>query len=239
MSVLYAVKLDVIYTVCTFSSVIIYNLRQYKKKSSSWHLVCSLLFYVSVLNVCRSILIYPTLFKELGIRIFHDPKRPVTHFWVVNHQLLYIHCTLHLLMGLLPCARVSSWWTQNCSLESITFVFVERISARAIRPLLPLLSPYDLFLVSDSRFCLKASPIVKTECLGQATGDIWFSLWGWKASIRLFFPVFCTSGERRIGWAEPFVSWSPLIHVVLLYAPWVWIHCSEIETSWHVIVINL
>lgn len=146
---------------------------------------------------------------------------------------------VHLHMGLLPCERVSSWWTQNCSLESITFVFVERISARAIRPLLPLLSPYDLFLVSDSRFCLKASPIVKTECLGQATGDIWFSLWGWKASIRLFFPVFCTSGERRIGWAEPLVSWSPLIHVVLLYAPWVWIHCSEIETSWHVIVINL
>lgn len=41
VSVLYAVKLDVLYTVCTFSSVIIYILRQYKKNQAVeiWYVV--------------------------------------------------------------------------------------------------------------------------------------------------------------------------------------------------------
>lgn len=148
-----------------------------------------------------------------------------------------MHCIYRWVWRFAPGFQVDGLIKKICSF--VSFVLVE---ARAIRPLLPprrLLSPYYLFLVSDSHFGPKASPIVKTECLEQATGDIWFSLWGWKASIRLFFPVFCTSGERRIGWADPLVSWSPLVHVVLLYTPRVWIHCSEIETSWHVIVINL
>lgn len=111
---------------------------------------------------------------------------------------------------------------------------------RSIRPLVSLSKTLiSIRLVPCFKFPFVPEGV--TYSVERTSGErhIWISLRGWKASIRLFSSSSGRLGNAGWGGRERFVSRSHLVHVVLVYAAWVWVRCSEIETSWRVIVINL